>query len=67
MLASVFVANVALARRRRVFISSLETDCKEMKAEVEVLSTKLLDSQQAADNHNERAKELQLRILAAKS
>lgn len=45
----------------------MEKDCNEMKAEVEVLSTKLLDSQQAADNHNERAKELQLRILAAKS
>jgi len=43
-------------------ITLLENDSKEAKAQVEVLSTKLLESQQAVESHSDRAAELQLRI-----
>jgi len=42
-------------------ITLLENDSKEAKAQVEVLSTKLLESQQAVESHSDRAAELQLR------
>ena len=42
-------------------ITLLENDSKEAKAQVEVLSTKLLESQQAVESHSNRAAELQLR------
>ena len=42
---------------------SLENDSKEAKAQVELLSTKLLESQQVVDSHSDRAAELQIRHL----
>ena len=42
-------------------ITLLENDNKEAKAQVEVLSMKLLESQQAVESHSDRAAELQLR------
>ena len=46
---------------KEAIIASLEEESKEAKAQVEVLSTQLLESQQAVDSHTDRAAELQLR------
>eukprot|EP00438_Fugacium_kawagutii_P021111 Skav213901 [mRNA] locus=scaffold1439:75331:87799:- [translate_table: standard] len=52
----------ALCADKEGVIASLEEQSAELKAQLELLSTKLLASQQAVDTHSDRATELQLRI-----
>lgn len=49
------------AQDKEGVIASLEEQSQELKAQLELLSTKLLASQQAVDTHSDRATELQLR------